>query len=150
MLQFAIIVLTVVAVLCLFGFGDWEERTIGAAVAVLMVVAPLVASLQFGTTRPGVALIEGMFLLGILYLAMTRDRWWLLALAGFQTISVATHLIALINPNHFLWTAVTVRLEVWVLICATLFIGAWEAWAARRFAREGADHEHKDVGRRVP
>lgn len=138
MIQYAIITLTVLALLLLWRFGAWEERIVAVAVAVLMILAPLTASLQIAGIRPGVAFIELLFLTGILLLAYRCDRWWLLALAGFQTISLITHVVPLIGPDHYIWTAVTVRLEVWLLICATFFGGAWEAWAARRFAREGA------------
>ncbi len=147
MIQYAIIGLTIVALLLLWRFGAWEERAIAVAVVVLMVLAPIVAPVQVAGTRPGIALIELLFLIGVCFLAFRRDRWWLLALAGFQALSVITHIVPLISPNHFIWTAVTVRLEIWLLICVSFFAGAWEAWAARRFAREGAHHEHSHLRR---
>ncbi|QDH72080.1 hypothetical protein [Brevundimonas sp. M20] len=141
MLTFAIIGVTLVGVLALFCFGGWEERLVGVLVLALLVLVPLLEPLQIGTWRAGIAALELVFLIAILWLTYARDRWWLTALAGFQLISVLTHLVPLLaDGRHFVWTAVTIRMEVWLLICITFFVGAWEAWAARRFAREGGSH----------
>ena len=141
MVTTAIIVLTLAGVLALFCFGSWEERLVGVMVLALLVLVRLLEPLQIGTWRAGIAGMELTFLIAILWLTYVRDRWWLTALAGLQLISVLTHLVTLLAAGqHFVWTAVTIRLEVWLLICVTFFVGAWEAWAARRFAREGAFH----------
>jgi hypothetical protein len=137
----AITVFTLAGVLALFWFGGWEERVVGAMVLVLLVLVRVVEPIQIGNWRAGVAALELAFLIAILWLTYARDRWWLTALAGFQLISVLTHVVLLLAAGrHFVWTAVTIRLEVWLLICITFFVGAWEAWAARRFAREGGSH----------
>jgi hypothetical protein len=138
----AIILLTLAGVLALLRFGGWEERAVAVMVVALLILVRLVEPFQIGTWRAGVAGLEICFLIAILWLTYARDRWWLTALAGFQLISVLTHVIPLLAyGRHFVWTAVTIRLEVWLLICITFFVGAWEAWAARRFAREGGFHD---------
>lgn len=142
MVTITIIVVTLAGVLALFRFGGWEERAVGGMVLALLILVRLVEPIQIGTWRAGVAGLEIAFLFAILWLTYVRDRWWLTALAGFQLISVLTHVIPLLTAGrHFVWTAVTIRLEVWLLICITFFVGAWEAWAARRFAREGGFHD---------
>lgn len=147
MVTIAIISVTLAGVLALFRFGGWEERAVGVMVLALLVLVRFVEPIQIGDWRAGVAGLEIAFLIAILALTYTRDRWWLTALAGFQLISVLTHIVPLLaSGRHFVWTAVTIRLEVWLLICITFFVGAWEAWAARRFAREGGFHaqdEHR-------
>jgi hypothetical protein len=138
----AIILVTLAGVLALLRFGEWEERAVAVMVVALLVLVRLVEPFQIGSWRAGVAGLEVCFLIATLWLAYARDRWWLTALAGFQLISVLTHVIPLLAyGRHFVWTAVTIRLEVWLLICITFFVGAWEAWAARRFAREGGFHD---------
>lgn len=133
----AIIGLTLTAVIALWRFGAWEERVVGAMVLALLGLVHIVEPLQIGVWRAGVAGLELCFLIAVGWLLYLRDRWWLTALAGFQLISVLTHVTALVAPHHSIWTAVTVRLGVWILICITFFAGAWEAWADRRFAQEG-------------
>lgn len=141
MLNFAIIGVTLVGVLALFRFGGWEERLVGALVLAMLVLVPFLEPIQIGNWRAGIAALELGFLISILWLTYVRDRWWLTALAGFQLIAVLTHIVPLLaDGRHFVWTAVTIRMEVWLLICITFFVGAWEAWAARRFAREGGLH----------
>lgn len=141
MVTTAIIVITLAGVLALFLFGNWEERVVGGMVLALLVLVRVMEPFQIGTWRAGIAALEVVFLIAILWLTCVRDRWWLTALTGFQLISVLTHVVPLLaSGRHFVWTAVTIRLEVWLLICITFFAGAWEAWAARRFAREGAFH----------
>ncbi len=142
MITIAIILVTLAGVLALLRFGGWEERAVAVMVVALLILVRLVEPFQIGTWRAGVAGLEICFLIAILWLTYARDRWWLTALAGFQLISVLTHVIPLLAyGRHFVWTAVTIRLEVWLLICITFFVGAWEAWAARRFAREGGFHD---------
>lgn len=142
MITAAIILVTLAGVLALLRFGEWEERAVAVMVVALLVLVRLVEPFQIGSWRAGVAGLEVCFLIATLWLAYARDRWWLTALAGFQLISVLTHVIPLLAyGRHFVWTAVTIRLEVWLLICITFFVGAWEAWAARRFAREGGFHD---------
>ena len=142
MTTIAIIVVTLAGVLALFRFGGWEERAVGVMVLLLLILVRVVEPIQIGTLRAGVAGLEIAFLFAILWLTYVRDRWWLTALAGFQLISVLTHVVPVLAAGrHFAWTAITIRLEVWLLICITFFFGAWEAWAARRFAREGGFHD---------
>jgi hypothetical protein len=137
----ATIGVTLLGVFALWRFGAWEERLVGAMVVALLGLVHVVEPFQIGTWRAGVAALELTFLIAVWTLVYRRDRWWLTALTGFQLISVLTHVTTLLAPHHFVWTAVTVRLGVWLLICVTFFAGAWEAWADRRFAREGQNHE---------
>lgn len=133
----AVIGVTLLGVLALWRFGDWVERLVGTVVIALLVLVQLVEPFQINNWRAGVAGLELAFLIVVWTLVYHRDRWWLTALTGFQLISVLTHVTTLLAPHHFVWTAVTIRLGVWLLICVTFFAGAWEAWADRRFAREG-------------
>ncbi|WP_420479994.1 hypothetical protein [Brevundimonas sp. FT23028] len=142
MATLAITLLTLAGVLALLRFGDREERIIAGVVLALLVLVRVVDPVQINGWKAGVAGLETAFLIVILWLTCVCDRWWLTALAGFQLISLLTHVVPLLNDGRYLlWTAITIRLEVWVLICITFFVGAWEAWAARRFAREGVSHD---------
>ncbi|MNN97095.1 hypothetical protein D3C81_2161920 [compost metagenome] len=69
---------------------------------------------------------------------MRSTRWWLVLAAALQLLVVCTHLLPFLSSQLTAWTGVTVRLALWALISLTIFGGAWEAMADRRF-REAAD-----------
>ena len=146
MATIAILLITLISVFALFRYGETEERAMAVIVLVLLVAVRLVEPIRIDTWRAGVAALDLAFLLAAVAFALLRDRWWLTALAGFQAIAVLTHVVPLVAQHrHFSWTGVTIRLEVWLLICLTFFAGAWEAWAARRFNRESRNNSQHDT-----
>ena len=133
-----------VALALIFRTGDVWERLAVILVTAAIFVTPLVEHFHLGNARVAVAAVDVILFLGLWFLAERAERWWLTAAAGFQLISVGTFAIPWIIPDTFLvWTGVTIRLLAWGLISITLFVGAWESWAARRFARE-ANHANPD------
>jgi len=142
----AILFITLLGVVALIRWGGVEERTVAAVVLFLLVAVRLVEPWKIDTWRAGVASLDLGFLVVAILLALLRDRWWLTALAGFQAIAVLTHVVPLLAQHrHFTWTGVTIRLEVWLLICLTFFAGAWESRAARRFDRENRKDDANDA-----
>ena len=91
---------------------------------------------MWGSWRAGSASLDLLLFLGLWWAAERTDRWWLVLVAGFQLLAVATHLIPLVQPGFMYWTGTTIRLVIWGLISISFFIGAWEVRAAARFARE--------------
>lgn len=146
MATIAILLVTLLGVVALIRWGGPEERAVAAIVLFLLVAVRLVEPVKLDTWRIGVAALDIGFLAVAVLLALLRDRWWLTALSGFQAIAVLTHLVPLLAQHrHFTWTGVTIRLEVWLLICLTFFAGAWESWAARRYSRENRNDSPNDA-----
>ncbi|MFT4955400.1 MAG: hypothetical protein ACI8U3_001788 [Brevundimonas sp.] len=137
------------ALVLLFLIGDWGERAASVVYLVAIIVTPLVDDLHIQNWRYGVAGVEVAVLVAIWILAEVRERWWLTAAAGFQLIAVLTFVIPWIMPPgfYFVWTEVSIRHAVWLLLVLTFFAGAMEAWAARRFAREAKDHAEFELCR---
>ncbi|MFT4954856.1 MAG: hypothetical protein ACI8U3_001230 [Brevundimonas sp.] len=126
-----------IAIALLLRFGAREDRLGAALFAGALIVTPLVDHVVLGSWKAGAACVDALMLIGFWVLAERYDRWWLVMAAGFQLIAVITFVIPWFQPGaYFVWTGVTLRIGVWLLLSVTLLIGAWEAWAARRFARE--------------
>ncbi|RZJ19136.1 MAG: hypothetical protein EON91_02765 [Brevundimonas sp.] len=129
--------LTALGLLALVVVGGWPERVIAVLVLVNILATPLLEPLQIGQWRAGLAALELTLFVAMWIVVEVRGRWWLTAAAGFQLIAVVSHLVSLTGA-YFIWTAVSARIGVAGLLSLTFLFGAWEAWAARRFAREGA------------
>lgn len=126
-----------IALALLLRFGGGEDRLGAAVFAAALIITPLVDHILLGSWKAGAASVDAFMLIGFWILAERYDRWWLAMAAGFQLIAVITFIIPWLQPGaYFIWTGVTLRIGVWLLLSFTLFIGAWEAWAARRFAKE--------------
>ena len=137
MLSLTLLAANLVALALILRTGDGWERAAVLLVTAAIFATPLVEHIHLGNSRVGVAAVDIGLFIGLWLLAERGDRWWLTAAAGFQLISVGTFAIPWIIPDTFLvWTGVTIRLLVWGLISIILLVGAWESWAARRFARE--------------
>lgn len=113
--------------LCL---GRTVERVAAVAFFIAMTVTPMVDHLQIGGLRWGVGLLAlGLF--GTLScLSLVAERWWLTAAAGVQLLSIATYLVALLNPDVQVWASVTFRIVVWTELMLIGLFGVWEARAA--------------------
>lgn len=129
--------LTALGLLALVVFGGWPERLIALLVLVNILATPLLEPVQIGQWRAGLAVLEVALFVAMWVVVEIRARWWLTAAAGFQFIAVLSHLVALTGA-YFIWTAVSARIGAAALLSLTFLFGAWEARAARRFAREGA------------
>ena len=117
--------------------GGKEDRIAALLFVVAIAVTPWADGILLGNWRLGAALVDLALLLGFWILAERYERWWLVMATGFQLIAVITFLVPWLMPGaYFMWTGVTIRLAVWVLLSVTFFVGAWESWAARRFAKE--------------
>ena len=117
--------------------GRWTDRLAILVLIGAIVIEELVDGLYWGGWRIGVAITNLVLFLVLWILAELGNRWWLVFASGFQLIIVLTHLIPLLRPGYLVDTGVAIRLLLWGLLSITFFVGALEAWAADRFAREG-------------
>lgn len=136
MLNLIVLTANVIA-LALMGLrGGRPERIAAILITATILSEPLVVGVQFGTWRVGILAVNAMLLLGLWILTELSDRWWLILATAFQLLLVLSALMPLVAGTFAINTGVAVRLALWIAISGVLFLGVWEASAARRFARE--------------
>ncbi|RZJ00843.1 MAG: hypothetical protein EON90_05820 [Brevundimonas sp.] len=113
----------------LLGFGRTAERIAGVALLVAQVGTPFVDHLHVGEFRYGVAILAVGLFATLLVLALRTDRWWLIAAAGVQLLSIGLWAATLLGDLQ-IWGAVTVRIVIWMQLMLLALFGIWEARAA--------------------
>lgn len=127
------------ALALLFWQGQGPERLCVALIVAGILLTPVVDPVQAGNVRWVLALLDASLLAAFTIISLRNDRYWLIPLAGYQGIVVITHIVPLLRADFLVWTAITVRLMVWVAMMGTLVFGAYEARAIRVFrARQEA------------
>lgn len=128
--QFSILFLSVISLGLQLWKGRDAERLAAVAFLVAMVGSPLVDHLQIGGLRWGVFLLSIGLFFALVWLSLTAERWWLVAAAGVQLLSMATFLIALLKPDVQVWASVSFRIVVWTELMLIGLFGVWECRAA--------------------
>jgi hypothetical protein len=113
----------------LLGFGRLAERIAGVALLVAFVGTPFVDHLHIGEVRYGVAILAAGLFATLIVLALRTDRWWLIAAAGVQLLSIGLWAATIFGELQ-IWGAVTVRIVIWVQLMLLALFGIWEARAA--------------------
>lgn len=132
LVQLLSLIPTVGALALLLWLGRAPERIAGAAFIAIVLATPLVQHLEFGNIRWAVAAMSFALLGLLIWLALTADRWWLLAAAGFQLIGFGTYLVALVQPELLIWSGIALRRIVWLQLMLACALGAWEALSIRQ------------------
>lgn len=127
--QHAIWLLSYLTIGLLLVAGRLAERIAGAAFLVAMVGTTFVDHLHIGEVRYGVAILGVALFVTLIVLALRTDRWWLIAAAGVQLLSIGLW-TATIFGDLQIWGAVTVRIVIWVQLMLLALFGVWEARAA--------------------
>lgn len=130
--------LSLMALLVLAIVGGGPERRAAALLVAVILLTPLINSYTVGHFRWAVALSSLAVFAVLLWMALTRDRWWLIFAAGCQLMALSTHLIALLRLDALEWTMVSIRWLSWVFMMAIALFGAWEGRALTRIARDPA------------
>lgn len=138
-IQLSVLCLSVLSIGLQLWKGRSAERIAALAFLAAMLVTPLVDGLQIGGLRWGVGLVSVSLFGALLWLSLKADRWWLMAAAGVQLLTVATYPVALLTPDGQVWANVTFRFVVWVELMLIGLFGVWEARAAA-YARPNAAH----------
>ena len=113
----------------LLAFGRTPERLAGAAFLIDILGTPFVDHLNIGEVRYGVATLSTGLFATLIMLALRSDRWWLIAAAGVQLLSIGLWAATIVGDLQ-IWGAVTVRIVIWVQLMLLALFGIWEARAA--------------------
>ena len=128
--QLSVLCLSVVSIGLQLWQGRSAERIAAVAFLIAMSATPLVDGLELGGVRWGVGLLAIGLFGTLVWLSLTSERWWLMAAAGVQLLSIATYIIALLNPDIQVWASVSFRIVVWVELMLIGLFGVWECRAA--------------------
>jgi hypothetical protein len=110
--------------------GGKTERT-GAAMYLAALAASLMTQgLWFGNVRWAVAVIDVVFLAGLIYLALRKDRWWPLVAAGFQILILLIYAAMVLRPELGVRSGVGATWALAHLISLCLLGGVLERFLA--------------------
>ncbi len=127
--QIVLSLFTYVTLCFLLSFGRRAERIAGVALLAAQVGTPFVDHLYIGDFRYGVAVLSVGLFTTLIVLALRTDRWWLIAAAGVQLLSIGLWVATLLGDLQ-IWGAVTVRIVIWMQLMLLALFGIWEARAA--------------------
>ncbi|MGA0544594.1 hypothetical protein ACO2Q1_04935 [Brevundimonas sp. VNH65] len=122
-------------------FGGRPERAATAAILIAWAVGLVLFDWKIGRLSAGLALSDLGLMLVLGRLALTRDRWWLLAATAAQALAVASHLARLLLPD-INETANLAALAVFdLLVVLALAGGVAERWLAREAPATHRSHQ---------
>lgn len=107
--------------------GLRPERIAAGLVLAAFVATQLATPLEIGGWRVGVALVDTAAFILLMALAVRFDRWWLIAAAATQFVTVLTHLVGFLEPGLLLRTNVLVRWILGLTLLGALAVGPSEA-----------------------
>lgn len=120
-----LLALTLAVLVLLLTRGRTPERMAAVAFMAATVLTPLVISLRSGGVSWGGAGVEVLLAASLIWLSLTFSRWWLLAAAGVQLLSVLTYILDAALTVQ-IWAAVSVRLTVWLQLMLIAAFGVVE------------------------
>jgi hypothetical protein len=127
--QIILTLFTYLTLCFLLSFGRTAERIAGVALLLAQVGTPFVDHLHIGDFRYAVAILSAGLFITLIILALRTDRWWLIAAAGVQLLSIGLWAATLLGDLQ-IWGAVTVRLVIWMQLMLLALFGIWEARTA--------------------
>jgi len=129
------VIFSFTALFVLAGLGGWPERRGAVLLIAVLLLTPVIETYTVGGFRWAVALSSLALFAILLWMALTRDRWWLVFAAGCQLMALATHVVALLRLDTLEWTMVSIRWFSWFFMMVIALFGAWEGRALTRIAR---------------
>lgn len=112
-----------------FGGGRQERMTTGI-VLVAIAFSGLLDGWRIGRSQTGAALCDLVLFLVLLYLALSRDRWWLLVVAATQGLVVTAHLALVLRPDLTSMENLAAVNVFYILGLLGLLGGVIERWLA--------------------
>lgn len=128
--QLLVLCLSVLSIGLQLWKGRGAERIAALAFLVAMLATPLVDGLHIGGLRWGVGVLAIGLFGTLIWLSLVAERWWLIVAAAVQLLSIATYLVALLDPGVQVWASVSFRIVVWTELMLIGLFGVWECRAA--------------------
>lgn len=133
MIFYGLWILTIAGVATNLWFGGRIDRLATAVIVVGTLLTPFFYEARIGGFRWAIAVIDVVGFLCLTALSFSRQRWWLVPLAGFQLVSVVTHVVAALESDLGLWSTATIRMVTWCGVILSLLAGAYEARIVQRY-----------------
>lgn len=127
MAQYGMAALSLAVLGLLWVAGRTPERWASSALLIAMFATPLVDDFNIYGVRVGVASLAVGLFLALTILGLVANRWWLLAAAGVQLLSVGSWIIMLMGAETQIWAGVSFRMIVWMELMTLGALGLWEA-----------------------
>lgn len=112
--------------------GGRPERGVVAILVASYLLVPVLEGFRWGNLLAGVFLIDLTAWIGMIWLCLRYDRWWLLIAAGTQTLSLMAHPILMLSPSLTVRESVAAQWAFTLVCLYSLLLGVIE----RRLAGE--------------
>ena len=122
--------LTLTAVVCVGAFwrGDREQQIAAGGVLLSWLATLVLRDPRWFGTQWGAFGADLAFLALITGIAVRSPRYWPLATAAFQLLSVLTHVARMIDPGVRAWAYATGNVIWSQMVIISLGVGVWNAW----------------------
>jgi len=119
--------------------GRGPERCASVALLVAMFGTPFVDHISLEGVRVGVAGLAVALFFALATLALFANRWWLIAAAGVQLISIGSWVVMFSGAEAQVWAGVSFRMIVWMELMVLGAVGLLEARRAPYIVRSEAE-----------
>jgi len=110
--------------------GGREEQLASGAVLLAWALTIGLRDRNWVGTQWGAFIADGGLLLVFIVLALRTPRYWPLAAAGFQLLTVVTHAARMIDPGVRAWAYATGQVIWSQMVIVALGVGVWNTWRA--------------------
>lgn len=110
--------------------GGPPERRGATILLVAWVLSYLLQDVTLGKTYAGEAGVDAITTLVFLWMALTRRRWWLLAITAVMILLMVAHAATLVLPDLTQRGDRVARMGLGVLLPLSLLAGVGERWLA--------------------
>lgn len=117
--------------------GDVEERLTAGGLMTNVLATVVMRDPSWPQLQRAGFLVDVLFLLLLLGIALRTRKFWPLAAAAFQLLAVLTHVAKMIDPDLHQWSYIT-AIVIWTyLLMIALGVGVWNSWRAWGYALSG-------------
>lgn len=110
--------------------GGHTERAGVALFLPLYILSYLVQGLRIGDLMWGIAATDLIALIGLVWLSLTRERWWPLVAAGFQILIMFIYVATVLIPDLTPRAGIAASWALNIIVLYTLLGGVLERWLA--------------------